>query len=151
MSAIINKLEQLLKPSVEALGFDIWAIDLVNVGQRKVLRVFVDGKDGVNSDDCGRISRQIAAVMDVEDPIKSAYVLEVSSPGLDRCLRTLAHYQRYLGHEIKIKLTTAVDHKRTFKGALESIDDDNLVLLTPDGTLTFARNTVEKANVVPSF
>ena len=96
MSSAIRKekLIKLLEPSVQALGYELVDLDARVVG-RGLLRVYIDHKDGITLSDCERVSRQLSAYLDVEDPLPGQYTLEVSSPGLDRRLRTLDHFQKF--------------------------------------------------------
>ena len=112
MSGVVDTLEQIVETVAESLGFQLWGFQYNSNGNQSVLRVFIDSDDsekGVNVDDCAQVSRQLSAVLDVEDPITGHYVLEVSSPGLDRPLFKLDQYQAYIGSEIKIKLVRAVE------------------------------------------
>src|SRR5690554_4251416 len=103
MAAIEQVLQELVAPAVEALGFELWGLEYHSRNRQTLLRIFIDGPDGVTVDDCAAVSRQISAVMDVEDPIAGEYTLEVGSPGLDRPLYTLEQFQRYVGEPVKLR------------------------------------------------
>jgi len=98
----------MLTVPVEALGFQLWGIEYVQAGNHSVLRVFIDGENGINIEDCANVSRQVSAVLDVEDPISTEYTLEVSSPGVDRPLFTAEQYASYIGEDVKLQLTMPV-------------------------------------------
>ncbi|TFH67160.1 ribosome maturation factor RimP [Gammaproteobacteria bacterium LSUCC0057] len=144
-------LRDLLQPVVEALGAQLWGLDLQSGGRRKLLRIYIDREQGVDVELCAAVSRQVSAVMDVEDPIQGEYVLEVSSPGMDRPLYELAHYQQLLGEQIALKLRFAYEGQRNFKGLLKAVEGDDIVLAVADHEYLFPVEGIEKANVVPQF
>ncbi|NAW67473.1 ribosome maturation factor RimP, partial [Photobacterium halotolerans] len=97
MTALEMQLTELLEAPVTALGYELVGLEFIRAGEHSTLRVFIDHENGITVDDCADVSRQISAVMDVEDPITVAYNLEVSSPGLDRPLFRAAHYEQFIG------------------------------------------------------
>lgn len=113
----VKNIEQLLAPSITALGFEMWGVLLLSQGRHSVLRVFIDSPDGITVDDCATVSRQLSAVLDVEDPIRGDYTLEVSSPGLDRPLFTPAQVERYCGQTVSVRLRQMVSGRRKFQGS----------------------------------
>ncbi len=130
--ASAKKLESLIAPVVESFGCELWGIDFTPLKSSALLRVFIDKESGVTLDDCSDISYQLSGVLDVEDPIQVPYRLEVSSPGVERPLLRMAHYRRYLGEEVKIRLKWPIDGQRNFTGRIVSADDD-MVVLNVDG------------------
>jgi ribosome maturation factor RimP len=147
---MIGKLQTLIEPAVTALGYELWGCELTGVGKnRRLLRVYVDSEQGVNIDVCAKISRQISSVLDVEDPIAGQYLLEVSSPGIERPLFNIEQCQRYVGQQISVRLRVARDGRRNFSGILKSAADDRLVLQLDDQTqLELAWRDVDKAHLV---
>ena len=122
-----RRLIELLEPPLKALGYELVDID-VHVGRRGLLRVFIDKDDGVNLEDCELVSRQLGALLDVEDPLPGQYMLEVSSPGLDRPLRTLEHFQRFRDCEAKVRLREPRDSRRKLSGRLLGISDESIMM-----------------------
>ncbi len=133
MGQIVDKerLIELLEPAVAAMGFELADLD-VHLGRRGLLRLFVDRDGGVTLDDCQQVSQQIGAFLDVEDPLPGSYVLEVSSPGFDRRLRTLRHFERFVGEQVRIELKDPRDGRRKFAGRLAGVEGSD-VLLEMDG------------------
>ena len=129
-----ERLLAFLEPSVAAMGFELADID-VHLGRRGLLRLYIDREGGVTLDDCQQVSEQIGALLDVEDPLPSSYVLEVSSPGFDRRLRTLAHFERFSGERARVELKDALGGRRNFTGRLVGVEG-GVVLLEVDGELT---------------
>ena len=152
MSVANSELKQLLGPVVEALGCELWGIELQAGGKTKLLRLYIDhAENGVGVDDCERVSRQASAVLDVEDAINGEYILEVSSPGMDRPLYELSQYEQFIGEDISLRLRFPYEGRRNFKGRLSGVDDDEIVLVVADHEFLFPVEGIEKANVVPRF
>ena len=126
-----ERLIALLEPAVAALGFEITDLD-AHLGRRGLLRVYIDREPGVTLADCERVSEQLGALLDVEDPLPGSYVLEVSSPGFDRRLRKLEHFERFAGERARIELREPRDGRRRMTGTLVGVED-GLVLLEVDG------------------
>jgi len=130
VSGAIDKtgLLELLDGPVAALGYELVDIDL-RIGANGLLRLFIDSQDGVTLDDCETVSRQISALLDVEDPIPGSYVLEVSSPGIERRLRTEGHFRRHVNEEVKIQLTRPQDGRRRFRGTVAGVDEQAVAVV----------------------
>lgn len=144
-------MQSILASAVEAAGYELVGSELHRKGRYSVLRVYIDKEGGVTADDCAKASRQIGAVLDVENPITSAYSLEVSSPGLDRPLYTREQYQRFVGQVIKLRLRVPQNAQRQFSGILLEVVGDEINLHTEQGVKLFALSDIEKANLVPNI
>ena len=151
MAAVDSTLKALLQPVVEALGCELWGLQLESGGKRKLLRIYIDREEGISVEDCERVSRQSGAVLDVEDAISGEYILEVSSPGMDRPLYELGQYERFIGEDVSLRLRFAYDGRRNFKGRLVGVDGDEIVLVVADTEYLFPVEGIDKANVVPRF
>jgi ribosome maturation factor RimP len=126
-----DRLIELIEPPLAALGFELADLD-AHFGRRGLLRIFIDREQGVTLEDCERVSEQLGAWLDVEDPLPGSYVLEVSSPGFDRRLRTLAHFARFAGQRAKVELRDAHGGKRKLLGRIEGTEAGH-VLIEVDG------------------
>ena len=152
MAVANSELKQLLGPVVEALGCELWGLELQTGGKTKLLRIYIArAEDGIGVDDCERVSRQASAVLDVEEAINGEDILEVSSPGMDRPLYELNQYEQYIGEDISLRLRFPYEGRRNFKGRLTGIDNDEIVLVVTDHEFLFPVEGIEKANVVPRF
>jgi len=151
LATLEQKLQDLLQGSVEDLGCELWGIECQRVGRYLTVRLFIDKEGGVTVEDCADVSRQVSAVLDVEDPIADKYNLEVSSPGLDRPLFTLAQYTRYVGQEIVVHLRIPVADRRKWQGELAKIENDMITLIVDKQEQILAFGNIQKANVVPKF
>lgn len=149
-----SKEEQLMAmfaPVVVALECELWGVEYMTSGPNKVLRVYIDKDGGVALEDCEKISRQISALMDVEDPIAGEYSLEVSSPGMDRPLYTLEQFRRYIGELVAVRLRVPFDGRRKFKGKMLGVEDDDVVIVVDNEEYLLPVGSIEKANIVPQF
>ena len=151
MTALETQLTEMLEPSVLALGYELVGLEFIRAGEHSTLRVFIDHENGINVEDCAEVSRQISAVMDVEDPITVAYNLEVSSPGLERPLFKAAHYEQFVGHEASIVLKMAMGNRRKWKGDIVAVHGELITLNVDGNEESFALSNISKANLVPKF
>jgi len=143
------RIEELIGPTVEAMGFGLVRIEMSGM-KRPRLQIMVERRDGagITVDDCADVSRAVAAVMDVEDPVRGAYILEVSSPGIDRPLVRLADFERFAGLEAKVHLKHEINGRKRLKGRLLGVSDDT-VRLTVDGTpMQVHHADIQKAKLV---
>ena len=143
-----TELQDLLEPGAEAIGFEVLAVELAGSGGNTTLRVFIDGPQGVNVDDCARVSHQLSAILDAEDPIQGHYTLEVSSPGLDRPLSKLQHFQAALGRKIRLKTHTLVAGRRRFQGTLIEVESDGVTLEADKERYDVPFSTISKARLL---
>ncbi len=143
------RLNGLIRPAVEALGYELVGVEFRRGRGRALLRVYIDKEDGITLDDCQRVSHQVSGVLDVEDPIVERYDLEVSSPGLDRPLFEPEHFQRFAGRTAKVRLSPPVDGRRKITGVLLGFEDGN-VRLDEEGTeRRVPLDSVSAARLVP--
>ncbi len=144
-----DKLIALLEPEIEGMGYELVEIQAKGRGGSGLVRIFIDHEDGIGLGDCEKVSRRVSALLDVEDPIKGAYELEVSSPGFDRPLRTLAHYHQYTGEQVKVQLVRALEGRRRFKGLLRGVDNDTLQIEVDGVMQAIPLDQVEWAQLAP--
>jgi ribosome maturation factor RimP len=127
-SAIDRRLAEIITPVIEGMGFELVRVRLMG-GATRTLQIMADTPDGgINVDDCGEISTAVSAVLDVEDPIEENYVLEVSSPGIDRPLTRLKDFDMWQGWEARVETTELIDGRRRFKGELKGVDGDEVLI-----------------------
>ncbi len=144
-----EKLHSLLESALESVGYELVGFEMLKQGKYSTLRIYIDGPTGVTLDNISEASRQISAVLDVEDPIKGKYHLEVSSPGLNRPLYKLEHYQRFVGRGVKLKLNLAVDNQRNITGVISAVDGDDITITGDDDkSWTLTINDIAKANLI---
>lgn len=141
----------MLRPSVEQVGKELLGVEFISAGNNSILRLFIDHENGIDVDDCAEVSRQVGAILDVEDPISSEYSLEVSSPGVDRPLFDLAHFEAVIGETVEIKLLIPLNGRRKFKGLLQAIENDTLVVVVDGIDYELTYSNIDKANLVAKF
>ena len=156
MVSVQNMLYDLIRPVVEALGCELWGLEFLSQGHQATLRVYIDNSAGesvksVSLHDCERVSRQVSSVLDVEDPITAHYILEVSSPGMDRPLFTLSHYRRFIGEKVIVRLNRKFEERKKFTGVIVTVENDEIVLQVDDEEYSLPVELIEKANIVPVF
>jgi len=115
------------------------------------LRVYIDNEDGISVEDCQTVSYHVSGVLDVEDPIKEHYTLEVSSPGLDRLLFKPKDFERFTGQVVKLRLSYPIEGQRKFKGRLMGIQGDNVVIVQDDQEISLPFDQIEQARLVPDY
>lgn len=146
-----GKLTALLQPLVEDLGYEFVGIEHSSNPKNPALVIYIDAADGIAVEDCAKVSREIAALLDVEDPIPGKYQLEVSSPGLDRPLFTLAQFEQFSGEVAQISLFAPRDGRRKFKGKILGTEDGQ-VRVEQDGVeVTLDLGNIAKAHLVPDY
>lgn len=151
MATIEQRLTDMLRPAVEATGFELWGIEYVNAGKFSVLRLYIDHENGIDVDACAEVSRQASAILDVEDPISNEYSLEVSSPGLERPLFKSEHYQRFVGEQAFVQTRLALNNQRKWTGEIVGVENDVVVLAVEGKEQRLAVNNIQKAHLIPQF
>ena len=144
-----DELRDLLEPVVARLGYELTDLEAKIGGKSGVLRVFIDKPDGIDLDDCEQVSRAVSTLLDVEDPLPGHYDLEVSSPGLDRKLTKVEHFQRFSGEEVKIQTRFPIAGRKRYRGTLESCDNDNIKVKVDGQSFEIPIATIDVARLVP--
>jgi ribosome maturation factor RimP len=144
-----SRIQDLIEPSVDELGFDVVRVQMS--GKDTVsMQIMVERKDGqgMTVDDCASVSRAISTLLEVDDPIKGAYTLEVSSPGIDRPLVRIRDFERFLGFQAKIEINQPLDGRRRFKGELLGVKDDVVRILVEGVEVNLPHPDIHKAKLL---
>ena len=144
-----EELATLLEPTVTRLGYELADVEVRLGGRNGLVRLFIDRPDGIGLDDCEKVSLAVSALLDVEDPLPGHYNLEVSSPGLDRKLTKVEHFQRFEGEIVKVQLRIPQDGRRRFRGRLLAVEDDNIVVEVDGESYSLALSKIDTARLVP--
>ena len=144
-----QKLVGLLEPVVTALGYEMLGVEHHPRGHRSLLRIYIDNKAGISIDDCARVSEQLNGVLDVEDPVRGAYDLEVSSPGLDRPLFILEHFRRFTGHRVQVQLYEKLDGRKRYQGEIMAVNDNQISIHEEGIEYSIPVDSIERARLVP--
>jgi len=143
-----DKIKEIIEPVINAVGIELYDIEFNKMRAKGLLRVFIEKQGGVTIDDCERISREIEAALDVEDPIPFSYVLEVSSPGLDRPLKELEDFKRYSGKTVRVITHEPIDNQTFFIGTIISAENNEISLLLPkDRQVIIPYKNISKARL----
>lgn len=145
----IRRVEKMVEPALTDMGYELVRVRLSGTA-RPILQIMADRADGsgMTVEDCAEISHVVSAMLDVEDPIKGAYSLEVSSPGIDRPLTRAKDFERFSGFEAKVELARPVDGQRRFRGRIEAFEDGNVRLATKEGEILLPFDDIEHAKLV---
>ncbi len=139
---------ELIEPTVTALGLELWGIEHLQQGKYSLLRIYIEREAGVAIEDCEQVSKQVSALLDVEDPIAGEYTLEVSSPGLERPLFSARQFSQYIGSEVKLRLHSPIQGRRKFKGKIVVVEGDSIRLQADGVDYDLSFSDVDKANIV---
>jgi len=142
-----TQLQQLLEPTVVGLGYELVGVERVRDRGDLIVRVYIDQPQGIRVEDCERVSRQISGLLDVEDPVRERYTLEVSSPGIDRPLFTPEHFSRYSGRQARIRLRQAVENQKNYIGVLQGCNENEVLIEIQDTVHRLPFALIEKARL----
>jgi ribosome maturation factor RimP len=142
---------ELIEPIVVGMGYECVGIEFNPHPTNGLLRIYIDTESGVVLDDCTRVSRQVSGVLDVEDLIKTVYQLEVSSPGAERPLFKVEHFQRFIGQKVQVNLFVPIEKRRKIIGFIISADDEKIVIDDEDHQFDIPVKSISKANLVADF
>jgi ribosome maturation factor RimP len=144
-----DEIQKLLEPAIERLGYELTDLEVRLGGQGGLLRLTIDKPDGIDLDDCEKVSHAMSALLDVEDPVPGNYSLEVSSPGLDRKLTKVEHFQRFEGETLKVTMRLPIEGRRRFRGKLLSSNEENIVVEVDGESHSLPLTMIDTARLVP--
>jgi len=147
-----SQLEAIIEPIVRSLDYRLWGVEFIYKGGRhSLLRIYIDSEHGVDLGGCEKVSRQISSVFDVEDPIAKEYILEVSSPGMNRPLFRLEHYETWAGAEVKICLSVSFEGRRKYRGLIKGVEGQDVIIVADGHEILLPIENIDKAQVIPQF
>lgn len=150
--SVVETVRELAEPIAESIDCWVWDVEFVKEGTRKILRITIDSEEGVDIDLCEKMHRAIDTVLDEVDPIAEAYYLEISSPGIERELKTQAHIEACEGWDVELKLYAPIDGLKVFRGVLLASDEENVVKIDANGkAMSFDRAAIAKINTYFDF
>ena len=142
-----NEISELIKPTILSMGYELWGL---NVGQQNnslKFTLYIDSVNGINIDDCEKVSNQVTHLLDTEEVCGSEYVLEVSSPGFDRILMTKEHFSRYLKEKVKVKLKWLVNNRKNIKGVIKEVTDDCVIINDENESYEIKYDSIDSARL----
>lgn len=146
--AVSDQIEQLIELPIESLGYELVGVEYIKNGSNTVLRIYIDTEQGITIEDCERVSHQVSGILEVEDPISSAYSLEVSSPGFDRPLFKARDFERFAGSEVKISMKLPIQGRRNFRGTLQGFDEGEILILVDGEEYGLPLTKMAKARLI---
>lgn len=147
----LTHLWELFEPVVVDMGYELIEIEYHPNPNYGVLRLYIDKEEGIQVEDCSDVSRQISAILDVEDPVPGKFSLEISSPGMDRPLRRLQDFERFTGEVAKIKTSMPFEGQRNFKGRIKGVEEDLIIIECENKEVRLPVTAIDKARLVPDF
>ena len=141
----------IISGTVESLGYSIWDVEYVREAAKWVLRITIDSPDGISIDDCEKVHRAIDPVLDEADPIENSYYLQVSSPGIERVLRTDEHIAACTGEKVCLRLFSPVNGLKSLTGVLDGSDGENVYIIQNGEKITVPKDKISKMQTVFDF
>lgn len=146
--AISDQIELLVEAPIESLGYELVGVEYIKNGVNTVLRLYIDAEQGIGIEDCERVSHQVSGILEVEDPISSAYALEVSSPGFDRPLFKERDFVRFTGNMVKIAMKLPIQGRRNFRGILQGFSEGDILVEVDGEIYELPLTKLSKAKIV---
>ena len=145
---LVEKIEKMVKPITDELQYNLYYIEYVKENGEFYLRIYIDKNEGsISLNDCEAVSRRVSEILDIEDPIEEAYFLEVSSPGLKRRLFTEEHFKMFIGREVLVRFTSAINGSKNVTGILESVEEDSITVSSGETTVKVPKLKIKSANL----
>jgi len=151
MRHVPEKIQQIVEDVVSSLGYELVGIEYMVGNHSGLLRIYIDKENGIVLNDCQAVSHQLSGVLDVEEPIQGHYDLEISSPGLDRPIFKAQDFERFAGSMVKIKLVSAIDGRKKYKGLLQGLQEEEVVIEQEGLEIRLSLANIDQARLVPEF
>lgn len=151
MGQMLQNVQGMIEPVIVSMGYELLGLHYIPGKQSATLRLYIDSDTGITLDDCSVVSHQVSGLLDVEGPLVGKYTLEVSSPGLDRPLFKLAHYEAFLGHSVKLRLRVPLNNRRKFSGVIKAVEGNDIIVVTESEEFHLNFDSIEKANLIPEL
>ncbi len=144
MANIEEKVESLVKPKVEELGYKLYDVEYAKEGKDYFLRIYIDSEKGIDITDCEKVSRELNDILDEADYIKTEYFLEISSPGVERILRKDSHLEENIGNEVEVKLFKSIDKEKVISGKITKFDKEDIYIQTDSKEVKIERALISQ-------
>ena len=142
-----NEIAELIKPTILSMGYELWGLNIGQQNNSLKFTLYIDSVNGINIDDCEKVSNQITHLLDTKEVCGSEYVLEVSSPGFDRILITKEHFDRYLKEKVKVKLKWLVNNRKNIKGVIKEVTDDCVIINDENESYEIKYDSIDSARL----
>lgn len=147
---LIQTLRDLVEPTVQRLGFDLVAVEILPGPRGQIVRMSIEGPEGIGADDCAHVSHQLGPLLDADDPMPGSYTLEVSSPGIERPVQRRDDFRRFVGYRARLRLHPGPARRR-YTGTLQGLEDDDVLVEVDGVTHPLAHESIEACHLVLSL
>ena len=142
-----NEITDIIKPTIVSMGYELWGLSIGQQNNSLKFTLYIDGKNGINIDDCVKVSNQVSHILDINDEFNAEYILEVSSPGFDRVLITQDHFEKYINEKVKMKLKWLVQNRKNIKGLITSVTSEHVVISDDKDNYEIKYDSIDSARL----
>ena len=142
-----NEITDIIKPTIVSMGYELWGLSIGQQNNSLKFTLYIDSKNGINIDDCVKVSNQVSHILDINDEFNAEYILEVSSPGFDRVLITQDHFEKYINEKVKMKLKWLVQNRKNIKGLITSVTSEYVVISDDKDNYEIKYDSIDSARL----
>ena len=142
-----NEITDIIKPTIVSMGYELWGLSIGQQNNSLKFTLYIDSKNGINIDDCVKVSNQVSHILDIDDKFNAEYILEVSSPGFDRVLITQDHFEKYINEKVKMKLKWLVQNRKNIKGLITSVTSEHVVISDDKDNYEIKYDSIDSARL----
>ena len=142
-----NEITDIIKPTIVSMGYELWGLSIGQQNNSLKFTLYIDSKNGINIDDCVKVSNQVSHILDIDDEFNAEYILEVSSPGFDRVLITQDHFEKYINEKVKMKLKWLVQNRKNIKGLITSVTSEHVVISDDKDNYEIKYDSIDSARL----
>ena len=142
-----NEITDIIKPTIVSMGYELWGLSVGQQNNSLKFTLYIDSKNGINIDDCVKVSNQVSHILDIDDEFNAEYILEVSSPGFDRVLITQDHFEKYINEKVKMKLKWLVQNRKNIKGLITSVTSEHVVISDDKDNYEIKYDSIDSARL----
>ena len=142
-----NEITDIIKPTIVSMGYELWGLSIGQQNNSLKFTLYIDSENGINIDDCVKVSNQVSHILDIDDEFNAEYVLEVSSPGFDRVLITQDHFEKYINEKVKMKLKWLVQNRKNIKGLITSVTSEHVVISDDKDNYEIKYDSIDSARL----
>ena len=142
-----NEITDIIKPTIVSMGYELWGLSIGQQNNSLKFTLYIDSKNGINIDDCVKVSNQVSHILDIDDEFNAEYILEVSSPGFDRVLITQDHFEKFINEKVKMKLKWLVKNRKNIKGLITSVTSEHVVISDDKDNYEIKYDSIDSARL----
>ena len=142
-----NEITDIIKPTIISMGYELWGLSIGQQNNSLKFTLYIDSKNGINIDDCVKVSNQVSHILDIDDDFNAEYILEVSSPGFDRVLITQDHFEKYINEKVKMKLKWSVQNRKNIRGLITNVTSEHVVISDDKDNYEIKYDSIDSARL----